>query len=103
MPDSFSLDMLFDKDKQAQTFGNAGVALAQWIQTPEAKRMMDRADLVQRWLQDPQKLLVESIAGNPEKQNFLKALKEGGPEVLDKFVARLCEPPKGYIPPENPI
>ncbi|GJJ13212.1 hypothetical protein Clacol_007463 [Clathrus columnatus] len=25
----------------------------------------------------------------------LKALKEGGPEVLDRVVARLCEPPKG--------
>jgi pumilio RNA-binding family len=28
-------------------------------------------------------------------KSVLKALKEGGPEVLDKVVARLCEPPKG--------
>ncbi|KAF8586248.1 ARM repeat-containing protein [Ramaria rubella] len=28
-------------------------------------------------------------------KSVLKALKEGGPEVLDKVVVRLCEPPKG--------
>lgn len=28
-------------------------------------------------------------------KSVLKALKEGGPEVLDKVVTRLCEPPKG--------
>jgi pumilio RNA-binding family len=28
-------------------------------------------------------------------KSVLKALKEGGPEILDKVVARLCEPPKG--------
>lgn len=30
-------------------------------------------------------------------KSILKALKEGGPEVLDKVVTRLCEPPKGYF------
>lgn len=29
-------------------------------------------------------------------KSVLKALKEGGPEILDKVVTRLCEPPKGY-------
>lgn len=76
VPNSFSFDMLFDKDKQAQSFGNAGMALAQWMQSPEAKRMLDRADIVQRWLEDPQKLLVDSLAGSAEKQNFLKSLKD---------------------------
>jgi len=28
----------------------------------------------------------------------VKALKEGGTEVLDRVVAKLCEPPKGYAP-----
>lgn len=76
MPDSFSLDMLFDKDKQAETFGNAGTGLAKWISTPEAARMLDRADLVQKWLQNPQKVLVESLMGDTNKQNYLVALKE---------------------------
>lgn len=75
MPD-FSLDMIFDKEKQAQTFGKAGKALAQFVQSPEAQSMMNRADLVQQWLQDPQKLLVESMSGTTHKENFLKALKE---------------------------
>lgn len=30
-------------------------------------------------------------------KSVLKALKEGGPEVLDRVVARLCESPKGYV------
>lgn len=76
MPDSFSLDMIFDKDKQKETFGNAGMGLAKWITTPEAQRMLSRADLVQKWLQDPQKVLVESLMGDANKQNYLKALKE---------------------------
>ena len=76
MPTSFDLDTLFDKDKQAQTFGVAGASMAQWIQSPEAKRMMDRADLVQKWLQDPQKVLLESLTGGQDKQNYLKLLKE---------------------------
>lgn len=76
LPTSFDLDAIFDKDKQAQTFGGAGAALAQFIQSPEAKRMIDRADLVQKWLQDPQKVLIESITGGADKQNYLKALKE---------------------------
>lgn len=76
MPNSFNLDMIFDKDKQAQTFGNAGTALAQFMQSPEASRMLNRVDLVQKWLQDPQKLLLESFTENTGKQNFLKALKE---------------------------
>lgn len=76
MPDSFSLDMIFDKDKQTQTFGKAGQALAQFVQSPEAQSMMNRADLVQQWLQDPQKLLVESISGTAHKENFMKSLKE---------------------------
>lgn len=76
MPNSLSLDTLFDKEKQAKTFGNAGVALAQWVQTPEAKRLINRVDLVQRWLQDPQKLIVESLSADADKENFLKALKE---------------------------
>lgn len=76
MPTSFNLDTIFDKDKQAQTFGNAGVALAQWMQSPEASRMLSRADLVQRWLQDPQKLLLESFTESTDKKNFLQALKE---------------------------
>lgn len=75
-PDSFDFDALFDKDKQAQTIGKAGTALAQWMQTPEANRMLSRADLVQRWLQDPQKLLVETFTEDSQKQNFLKTLKE---------------------------
>lgn len=79
MPDSFSLDMLFDKDKQNQTFGNAGMALAKWVQSPEAQRMLDRADLVQKWVQDPQKVLVDSLMGSPDtpsKQSYLEAMKE---------------------------
>ncbi|KAK5070451.1 hypothetical protein LTR64_000122 [Lithohypha guttulata] len=76
MPESFSLDMIFDKDKQAQTFGNAGMSMAKWIQSSEAQRMLNRVDLVQKWLQDPQKLLVESLAPDTNKQNFLKTLKE---------------------------
>ncbi|KAK5099614.1 hypothetical protein LTR70_002305 [Exophiala xenobiotica] len=73
---SFSLDMIFDKDKQAQTFGKAGQALAQFVQSPEAQSMMNRADLVQQWLQDPQKLLIESMSGTTDKENFLKSMKE---------------------------
>lgn len=76
MPTSFNFDMLFDKEKQAESFGNAGMALAEWVRSPEAKRMLGRADLVQKWLEDPQKLLVESLSGNTDKQNFLKALEE---------------------------
>lgn len=76
LPTSFDLDTLFDKEKQEKTFGNAGVALAQFMQGPEAKRLIDRADLVQKWLQDPQKVLIESITGGVEKENYLKALKE---------------------------
>lgn len=76
MPKSFDFDGIFDKDKQAQTIGQAGTALAQWMQTPEANRMLSRADLVQRWLQDPQKLLVETFSDKSEKQNFLKAMQD---------------------------
>ena len=75
LPTSLSLDSIFDKEKQGQTFGNAGMALAQWIHAPEAKRMMDRVDLVQKWLQDPQKLIVESLTDSGQKKDFLKSLK----------------------------
>ncbi|KAK5958470.1 hypothetical protein OHC33_000313 [Knufia fluminis] len=76
MPESFSLDMIFDKDKQAQTFGKAGKAMAQFVQSPEAQSMMNRADLVQRWLQDPQKLLLESMTTPTQKENFMQSLEE---------------------------
>ena len=39
--------------------------------------------------------LLEFSTNEQGYKSVAKALKEGGREVLDKFVQRMCEPPEG--------
>jgi pumilio RNA-binding family len=41
--------------------------------------------------------LVEYATSEQGSKSVTKALKEGGKETLDRVIARMCEPTKGYV------
>ena len=41
--------------------------------------------------------LLEYATHEQASKSVTKALKEGGKEVVDKVVKRMCEPAKGYV------
>lgn len=75
---SFSLDSFFDRTKQGETFSSIGMDMMKQLQSKEARSIINRAGLVQCWLEDPQKFVTDNLAGElPEsKQNFLQALQQ---------------------------
>jgi len=69
-----TLDAMFDADRQEDTFKQGAMAVQSWLNSPSAQKMMSQADLVSKWLEDPQKVLIDTVTGKT-KQNFLESLQ----------------------------
>ena len=69
-----TLDDLFDKDKQGDSFKKGAIAVQQFLRTPQAETLMNRVDFVSSFLQNPQKAVTQTVTG--QRKNFLKAIEE---------------------------
>ena len=69
-----SLDDLFEPGKQEETFKAGAMAVQKLITSPNAQTMLNRADFMQAFLTDPQKLVQDTITD--KQQNFLQQIAE---------------------------
>ena len=69
-----TLDDFFDQDKQEDSFKKGALAVQQFLQTPQAGKLMNQVDFVTSFLQNPQKAVTETVTG--QRKNFMKSIKE---------------------------
>jgi 1-acyl-sn-glycerol-3-phosphate acyltransferase len=69
-----TLDDIFDKDKQEDSFKKGAVAVQQWLGTPQAQTMMNRVDFVGQFLKDPEQTVRDTVKG--QRKDFMHAIEE---------------------------
>lgn len=69
-----TLDDLFDKDKQEQSFKKGALAVGQFLNTPQAQTLLNRVDFMTAFLQNPEKTVADTMKG--KQKSFMKAVAE---------------------------
>ncbi|KIW14697.1 hypothetical protein PV08_07481 [Exophiala spinifera] len=69
-----TLDSFFDPTQQQETFKAGALAVQKLLNSPSAQTLLNRADFIQQFLSDPQKMVTESITDR--QQNFMHQLAE---------------------------
>ncbi|OAP55695.1 hypothetical protein AYL99_09847 [Fonsecaea erecta] len=69
-----TLDSFFEPGKQEETFAAGAVAVQKLLTSPQAQTLLNRADFIQAFLSDPQKLVQDSITDT--QQNFMQQLAQ---------------------------
>ncbi|KIW77082.1 hypothetical protein Z517_09528 [Fonsecaea pedrosoi CBS 271.37] len=69
-----TLDSFFEPGKQEETFAAGAVAVQKLLTSPQAQTLLNRADFIQAFLSDPQKLVQDSITDR--QQNFMQQLAQ---------------------------
>ncbi|KIW25805.1 uncharacterized protein PV07_08948 [Cladophialophora immunda] len=69
-----TLDSLFEPGKQEETFAAGAVAVQKLLTSPQAQTVLNRADFIQAFLSDPQKMVQDSITDR--QQNFMQQLAQ---------------------------
>jgi 1-acyl-sn-glycerol-3-phosphate acyltransferase len=69
-----TLDDIFDKDKQEDSFKKGALAVGQFLQTPRAQTLLNRVDFMTSFLQNPEKTVTDSVKG--QRKNFMKSIAE---------------------------
>ncbi|KIX97493.1 uncharacterized protein Z520_06945 [Fonsecaea multimorphosa CBS 102226] len=69
-----TLDSFFEPGKQEETFAAGAMAVQKLLTSPQAQTVLNRADFIQAFLSDPQKMVQDSIADR--QQNFLQQLAQ---------------------------
>ena len=69
-----TLDDVFDKDKQEESFKKGAYAVQKWLNTPQAQTMMNRADFLSSFVQNPE----QAVAGTlkTQRKDFMHAIQE---------------------------
>lgn len=76
---ALNMDAFFDKNKQGNAFKGLGSNMLRVLQSPEATSFMNRANMVQRWLEDPQKFILdnlEHLETDKPRQTFMQRLED---------------------------
>lgn len=69
-----TLDDIFDKDKQEDSFKKGALAVGQFLKTPQAQTLLNRVDFMTSFVQNPQKAVTDSMKG--QRKNFMKDIQE---------------------------
>lgn len=69
-----TLDDIFDKDKQEDSFKKGALAVQRWLKTPEAETMMGRVDFLSQLVQNPEQAVAGTLKG--QQKDFMHAIKE---------------------------
>ncbi|KIV83775.1 hypothetical protein PV11_05770 [Exophiala sideris] len=69
-----TLDSFFDADQQKDTFKAGAMAVQKLLMSPSAQTLLNRADFMQQFLSDPQKMVTEGITS--KQQTFMQQLAE---------------------------
>jgi 1-acyl-sn-glycerol-3-phosphate acyltransferase len=69
-----TLDDFFEPGKQEETFKAGAMAMQNLITSPQAQALLNRADFMQAFLSDPQKLVEETITD--KQQNFMQQIAQ---------------------------
>ncbi|KIW41307.1 uncharacterized protein PV06_06879 [Exophiala oligosperma] len=69
-----TLDSFFDPAQQQDTFKAGAMAVQKLLNSPSAQTLLNRADFIQQFLSDPQKMVTDSITDRQE--NFMHQLAE---------------------------
>ncbi|KAL6247469.1 hypothetical protein RBB50_005815 [Rhinocladiella similis] len=69
-----TLDSLFDPTQQQETFKAGALAVQKLLNSPSAQTLLNRADFIQQFLSDPQKMVADSITDR--QQSFMHQLAE---------------------------
>lgn len=69
-----TLDSIFDPDQQKETFMAGATAVQKLITSSSAQRLLGRADFMQQFLSDPQKMVEKSITN--KQKSFMQQLAQ---------------------------
>ncbi|KAL2434821.1 putative acyltransferase [Exophiala dermatitidis] len=67
-----TLDSFFEPTKQEEGFKAGAMAVQKLLNSPSAQTLLSRADFIQQFLSDPQKMVTDSITS--QQQNFMRQL-----------------------------
>ncbi|KAI1625662.1 acyltransferase [Exophiala viscosa] len=89
-----TLDSFFDPNQQKDTFKSGAMAVQKLLMSPSAQTLLNRADFMQQFLSDPQKMVTEGITS--KQQNFMQQLAE---EEGRRQQGRLAAAPSNSVRP----
>ncbi|KAJ9614264.1 hypothetical protein H2200_002400 [Cladophialophora chaetospira] len=69
-----SMDDFFEPGKQEETFKAGAMAVSKLITSPQTQSLLNRADFLQAFMSDPQKMVEETIAD--KQQNFMQQIAQ---------------------------
>lgn len=87
---NLTLDSFFDPSQQQETFKAGAFAVQKLLNSSSAQTLLNRADFIQQFLSDPQKMVTESITD--KQKNFIQDLARE--EARRKLSAGGYGPPK---------
>ncbi|EXJ82539.1 hypothetical protein A1O3_06352 [Capronia epimyces CBS 606.96] len=67
-----TLDSFFEPDQQQEAFKSGALAVQSLLNSPSAQTLLSRADFMQQFLSDPQKMVTDSITS--KQQNFMQQI-----------------------------
>lgn len=70
---SLTLDDIFDKDKQEDSFKKGAYAVQSWLQTPNAQKMLNRVDFATQFLQNPEQTVRNTVKS--QRKDFMHAIQ----------------------------
>ncbi|EHY60626.1 hypothetical protein HRR90_000892 [Exophiala dermatitidis] len=89
-----TLDSFFEPTKQEEGFKAGAMAVQKLLNSPSAQTLLSRADFIQQFLSDPQKMVTDSITS--QQQNFMRQLAM---EEARRQQSRMSAPPVGPAKP----
>lgn len=90
-----TLDDIFEPGKQEETFKAGAIAVQKLLTSPQAQTLLTRADFMQSFLSDPQKMVEDTITD--KQQTFMQQLAQ---EETKRQYSKITPPvPPGSVKP----
>lgn len=92
---NLTLDSFFEPTQQQEAFVSGAMAVQKLLNSPSAQTLLNRADFIQQFLSDPQKMVTDSITS--KQQNFMQQLAmEEAKRQQGRILAPMTAPGKLY-------